>query len=563
MFIKVTRSGPRRYVQLVEAYRDDAGQPRQRTVATLGRLDQMGTELESVISGLMRVTGKPVPQAFAAPVVAFEAARDFGDVWALTELWNSLGFDRLRKVFVRTRHAIDVEALVRVMVLNRLCDPDSKLGVLRWLETVTMPGTMPELIDHQHLLRAMDALVDHKDEVDAVMASLLRALVDQDLAVVFYDMTTIRAAGLSQQDGDVRRYGMSKEGVVARQVMLGVVQTAEGLPLWHEVFDGNTAEVTTLKGVIEKIVKRFPVKRIIAVADRGLLSTDNLADLQSIALPGGGMLEFILAVPGRRYGDFVELLEPFHSAQCVSAQQEVVGEAVWNKLRLVIAHDPLVARDALAKRDKRIDELKKQAELLVSKLQDQDEGKKKRGRKLSDGGARAKFYHEVCDAHLARIVKVDLKSDLFTYDIDERALKHAQLMDGKLLLVTNTADLAPAEVIQRYKSLADIERGFRVLKSEIEIGPIYHRLPDRIRAHAAICFIALILYRVMRTRLRHSDTQLSPERALAKLRRIQHQRVTIDAQPLAGMSSITQEHSSILAALTIKRPTLETQLTLL
>lgn len=563
MFIKVTRSGPRRYVQLVEAYRDDAGQPRQRTVATLGRLDQMGTELESVISGLMRVTGKPVPQAFAAPVVAFEAARDFGDVWALTELWNSLGFDRLRKVFVRTRHAIDVEALVRVMVLNRLCDPDSKLGVLRWLETVTMPGTMPELIDHQHLLRAMDALVDHKDEVDAVMASLLRALVDQDLAVVFYDMTTIRAAGLSQQDGDVRRYGMSKEGVVARQVMLGVVQTAEGLPLYHEVFDGNTAEVTTLKGVIEKIVKRFPVKRIIAVADRGLLSTDNLADLQSIALPGGGMLEFILAVPGRRYGDFVELLEPFHSAQCVSAQQEVVGEAVWNKLRLVIAHDPLVARDALAKRDKRIDELKKQAELLVSKLQDQDEGKKKRGRKLSDGGARAKFYHEVCDAHLARIVKVDLKSDLFTYDIDERALKHAQLMDGKLLLVTNTADLAPAEVIQRYKSLADIERGFRVLKSEIEIGPIYHRLPDRIRAHAAICFIALILYRVMRTRLRHSDTQLSPERALAKLRRIQHQRVTIDAQPLAGMSSITQEHSSILAALTIKKPTLETQLTLL
>ena len=563
MFIKVTRSGPRRYVQLVEAYRDDAGQPRQRTVATLGRLDQMGCELESVISGLMRVTGKPVPQAFAAPVVAFEAARDFGDVWALTELWNSLGFDRLRKVFLRTRHCIDVEALVRVMVLNRLCDPDSKLGVLRWLETVTLPGTIPELIDHQHLLRAMDAMIDHKDEVDVVMAGLLRPLVDQDLAVVFYDMTTIRAAGLSEQDEDVRRYGMSKEGVIARQVMLGVVQTAEGLPLYHEVFDGNTAEVTTLKGVIEKIVKRFPIKRIIAVADRGLLSTDNLTDLQSIALPGGGMLEFILAVPGRRYGDFVELLEPFHSAQCVSAQQEVVGETVWNKLRLVIAHDPLVARDALAKRDKRIDELKKQAELWVGKLQDQDEGKKKRGRKLSDGGARAKFYHEVCDAHLARIVKVDLKSDLFTYDIDERALKHAQLMDGKLLLVTNTADLAPAEVIQRYKSLADIERGFRVLKSEIEIGPIYHRLPDRIRSHAAICFMALILYRVMRARLRQSDTQLSPERALSKLRRIQHQRVTIDSQPIAGMSSITQEHSSILAALTIKKPTLETQPTLL
>jgi hypothetical protein len=118
----------------------------------------------------------------------------------------------------------------------------------------------------------MDAMVTHQEEVDQVLASLLRPLVDQDLAVVFYDMTTIRAEGLSQQDDDLRKFGMSKEGLVARQVMLGVVQTADGLPLYHEVFDGNTAEVTTIKPIIEKIVQRFPVKRVIAVADRGLLS---------------------------------------------------------------------------------------------------------------------------------------------------------------------------------------------------------------------------------------------------------------------------------------------------
>jgi len=134
VFIKVTHSGPRRYVQLVEAYRDAAGRPKQRTLATLGRLDQLSTELESVISGLLRVTGKsPAPPASLAapsfdpaPTVSFESARDFGDVWALTELWNSLGFDDLRRVFRRTRHSIDVEALIRIMVLNRLCDPESK-----------------------------------------------------------------------------------------------------------------------------------------------------------------------------------------------------------------------------------------------------------------------------------------------------------------------------------------------------------------------------------------------------------------------------------------------------
>lgn len=566
MFIKLTRRGPNQYVQLVAAYRDDNGRPKQRTVATLGRIDQLNTELKSVIAGLQRVTGQTPDVAGPAlpPTLSFESARDFGDVWTLTELWNVLGFDGLRRVFRNTRHSIDVEALIRVMVFNRLCDPDSKLGVLRWMKTVALPGTSLQAIDHQHLLRAMDALVDHKADVDNVMASLLRPLVDQDLAIVFYDMTTIRAAGLSEQEGDLRHYGMSKEGVVARQVMLGVVQTAEGLPLYHEVFDGNTAEVTTIKSVIEKIVARFPIKRVIAVADRGLLSTDNLANLQEIVLPGGNKLEFILAVPGRRYGDFVELLEPFHSAQCASAKDEVLGEVLWNKLRLVIAHDPQVALEAGAKRDKRIDELKKQANLWAGKLDSQDDGKKQRGRKLSDGGARAKFYHEVCESHLARIVKVDLKSELFSYDIDERALKHARLMDGKLLLVTNTQDLKPDEVVKRYKSLADIERGFRVLKSEIEIGPIYHRLPNRIHAHAAICFMALILYRVMRARLRDSDTKISPERALAKLRRIQHQKVKVnDLEPIAALSNLTQEHTDILQALTVKKPTLPAQLTLL
>ena len=193
-----------------------------------------------------------------------------------------------------------------------------------------------------------------------------------------------------------------------------------------------------------------------------------------------------------------------------------------------------------------------------------DTGQRGRGRKLSDGGARARFYHEVCEAHLSCIVRVDLKSELFTYAIDDKALAHARLMDGKLLLVTNTADLRPQEVVQRYKSLADIERGFRVLKSEIEIGPVYHRLPQRIKAHAAICFMALILYRVMRAKLRAADTKLSPERALDKLRRIQHQKIILNkTQPITGLSTITQEHQAILATLDIKKPTLDPQMSLL
>ena len=585
MFVKVTASGPRRYVQLVESYRDDAGRVKKRTVATLGRLDQISGELDSVIDGLLKVAGrepKVAPDA-ASPAVAaeslsFETARALGNVWALTELWKELGFSDLRRVFRRTRHTIDVEALIRIMVLNRLCDPDSKLGVLRWLQTVALPDIEVKEITHQQLLRSMDALMPNQDAVDGVMASLLRPLVDQDLSVAFYDMTTIRAEGLATVEGDVRQFGMAKEGLIARQFMLGVVQTSEGLPIYHEVFDGNTAQSKTLFPVLKRVMDRFPnLRRLVLVADRGLLSLDNLEALQAIHLKPGKpsakdqssrqaqALEFIIAVPGRRYAEFAGLLDEFQQ-KCMQASTEIVGEIKWNGLRLIVAHDPLAALEQRVKRSAKMAELEDLAKGWVGKLDGQDQGVKKKGRKLFDSGVKARFYRAVCEAHCSHLIKVDLKAELFSYTIDEDALRLAEMMDGKLLVATNVnvKDMGPGHVIERYKSLADIERGFKVLKSELEIGPVYHRLPERIRAHASICFMALILHRVMRMRLRQGKTGLTPERALQSLKRIQHHRVSINgASPLSGVSCMTTEHSEMLKALKVKTPSQAQQLSLL
>ncbi len=566
MHVKITTSGGRRYVQLVESYRDAAGRVKKRTVATLGRLDQRDGGLDSVIKGLLKVSGREAMVVVPpTPTVSFESARAFGDVWTLTELWKSLGFGELKRVFRRTRHTIDVEALIRVMVFNRLCDPESKLGVLRWLETVALPEAEVKAITHQHLLRSMDALMDQHAAVDTVVAGLLRPMIDQDLSVVFYDLTTIRAAGLSTQENDVRAFGMAKEGLIARQFMLGVVQTAAGLPIYHAVFDGNTAETKTLLPMLKIVLNRFPsVSRLVLVADRGLLSLDNLDALSEIRLASGRPLEFILAVPGRRYHEFTELLDDFHKSQCQAATVEIIAEKTWNALRLVIAHDPERAALQTQRRDEQIGKLIQRAAQWVGKLDDQDDGVNHRGRKLSDSGAKARFFHEVSEAHLSKIIKVDLKSERFIYAIDERARSLANLMDGKLLLVTNTTDLITRDVVARYKSLADIERGFKVLKSELEIGPVYHRLPERIRAHAAICFMALILYRVMRQRLKAANAGLSPERALDYLRRIQRHQIRLNAsEPVTGVSILSAEQTEVLNALDVKKPTAPQQLTLL
>jgi transposase len=192
---------------------------------------------------------------------------------------------------------------------------------------------------------------------------------------------------------------------------------------------------------------------------------------------------------------------------------------------------------------------------LTDKLEQQDAGKRSRGRKLSDSGAKARFYQAVCDAHLASILRVDLSSDLFAYDIDEKMRARAERIDGKLVLITNMPDHTPQEVVARYKALADIERGFRVLKSEIEIAPVFHRLPQRIRAHALVCFLALVLYRVLRMRLRAHGGQYSPERALEIARRIQMHQVTLNQRhSAAGLTTLSDQQRELFDAVDLPVP---------
>jgi transposase len=563
VFVKLTRVKGHSYAQVVESFRDAEGRPRQRNLLTLGRVDENGGQVDNLLQSLLKARGLG-PHDTATPQVRFESALALGDVWALDQLWRELGFDALAGVFRRARYTTAIEHAIRVMVFNRLCDPDSKLGVLRWLHTVSMPGIDAAKLTHQQLLRSMDALMDHQGVVDDCVAHLLRPLIDEELSVVFYDLTTIRIEGLSEQKDDIRRHGMSKQGLIARQFMLGVVQTADGMPIYHEVFAGNTAEAPTLKPTLQKVLGRYPhIKRLIVVADRGLLSLDNIEELGKLKLTGDQPLEFILAVPGRRYSEFEETLAAFQ-VKASQAEAEIVDEATWQSLRLVVAHNPERAREQTDLRRQRIATLQQRADELAAKLDGQDAGQVRRGRKLSDSGAKARFFHEVADARLSRIIKVDLASDLFTYDIDIPAQQRAELMDGKLLLVTNVKDLTPQEIVSRYKALADIERGFKVLKSEIEIAPVFHRLPERIKAHASICFMALIVYRVMRQRLKLAKSTLSPESALDKLRRIQRHSVSINAgAPIGGVSTINQEQASVLAALNLKKPTPDPQMSLL
>jgi hypothetical protein len=634
MFIKVTTSGGRRYAQLVESFRNESGQPRQRTLATLGRLES-GGEVDRLIGALLRAQGREASSSsVAVSDLRFLDARPAGDLFALWQLWRALGLDGLALAWSSSRSDLDVLAWLRAMVFNRLCDPGSKLGVLRWLHAVALPvgfglgadeaggvcGQGPVLA-HQHLLRAMDVLDEHADALGQRLAVLMRPLIDQELSVVFYDLTTVRVHGVGKVADDVRLKGHSKDGGVARQFVLSLVQTADGLPIAHQVHPGNTAEAGTLLPMIRALLARWPLKRVVLVADRGLLNLGNLRDLEGLqtelkALGSDVVLQYVLAVPAARYGDFdvgLRQLDAVHEEgaawvdemrwtsrgvgdnmgedsgldgsgphlseggpsqpvqsnaatqpqrrrtkprQAAAGQDDkVTAHNGTFDYRVVVDHDPEAAQQKTAARRSQIDELIALGQQWSNRLDEQDGGQRRRGRPLSDSGAKARLYHAVREAGLGHVLKVDLQSELFQYTLDEDKLAHLSRLDGKLLLVTNTDEPAAA-VVARYKSLADIERGFRALKSDIEIGPVYHRLPKRIRAHALVCFLALLLHRVLRMRLKAAGRAESPMRLLEQLRRIQHQTVqTAQGQRVHGLTELGGQQRELFSAIELAVPT--------
>lgn len=558
MYVRVVRSGPRRYIRLVEGYRDDNGRVKQRTVANLGRADQLSDdEVDGLIEGLQRAVGRSEPRS-AEP--EFQRARAFGDLWTLHQLWQELGLDdALRKALRSSRREFDAEALIRAMVFNRLAAPRSKRGVLDWLrEDVSLPGVEAEQLHHEQLLRAMDALMNHSERVEQAIAGQLKPLLDQDLSIVFWDITTVRIHGVAEVAEDLRQYGKSKDtGGIARQFALGVVQTSDGLPIAHEVFEGNVAETRTLAPMLERLLSRYPIKRVVVVADRGLLSLDNVDTLEALSAQHDLPIDYILAVPGRRYAEFTELMAELHpqlEEQAAEREGEVVTEASWQGRRLVVAHNPQRAAEQQASRRHKIHRLEQIDEALAQRLDNQDAGKPGRGRRSTDRSAHRRFHQHVLRSSLSSIVKADLGAEQFRYDIDEGAWAAAERLDGKLLLVTSLHEYEPSEISDRYRALADIERGFRVLKSDIQIAPVYHRLPERIRAHALICFLALVLHRVLRHRLKAAGSEHSPERALRVLRRIQQHKVKIAGQDYEGVTKPTPEQLELFDELRVEVP---------
>ena len=364
------------------------------------------------------------------------------------------------------------------MTANRLCDPDSKLGVWdRWLEKVYMPSC--STLKLYQMYEAMDLLHWNMAEVENAVffhtANLFNLVVD----VIFYDTTTA-SFSIDEEDEDTetgpgfRKYGHSKDGTWSPQIVVALAVTREGLPVRSWVFPGNTSDVDTVKKVREDL-RGWKLGRALFVADSGINSGTNRDELARAC--GKYLLATRMASVSEIKEDVLTKPGRFKTiAENLQAKEVVVGDGVLQR-RYILCYNP---REAERER--------KHREQVVKELEEELKSH-------PDHQATARWAIDLlASGRYKRYLAIDKQGRI---RLDREAIQQASKHDGKWVLQTNDDTITVEDAAAGYKGLLVIERAFRTLKStRIKMEPMYHWLPKRIEAHVKLCVFSLLIERV-------------------------------------------------------------------
>jgi transposase len=507
----------------------------------LGTLENLGEkQIEKLISGLQRALGREVTEEKIGELIS---AKEFGHVYAVCETWNRLGISAvLDRLGIAGEVSFPAADLVRLMVVNRVCDPCSKLALLEWLDDVHFPGYEESRPSYHHLLRAMDRLFAIKEKAEPAIAKKFLSLFDQQVDLVFYDITSTYFEGdKSIEEDDVRRYGYSRDGRFdRRQITIGVVMTRDGVPLCHHVFPGNTVDKTTVVDVVRDIKSRLALRNVIFVGDRGMLSDENLETILDEELG------FIVAHPLRRSTIAAEVIAKLGKKFDRTKEEEQFKADERTSLRFVLAYSPQIAREVKEERTARLSRADAFTTDCLRKLANPSG----RGRKATPQGTYDRIRDYLRDHHLLSFYNIDLVDGEVVVRADKKARSWEEKIDGMLLLETTDLTLPPEEIVRRYKELAEIERGFRALKSTLMLRPVYHWTEDRIRAHVFICVLALQIERLMRKRLQ----VVSVRKAIDRLRRIKAGELRVSGVTTKTLTRTTEEQQNLFKFLDVPLP---------
>jgi len=485
MFIKTTKSGNHHYAQLVESYRKD-GNTKHRVLLNLGRLDQIknNASFQNLATRLAELSALKEESKNIEDISEAEIL-NYGYL-AYRRLWEQLD---LPKILAQAagKAQFDLNKTSFLMAIGHLLDPKSKRGTHARQERYLH---LTECKLH-HLYRSLDILERSKEMLETKLFNLNRSLFNMKVDVVFFDVTTFHFE--SVRSDSLRDFGFSKNGKFNEvQVVLGMLIDQTGRPVGYELFPGHTFDGNTLEKALDHLERRLGIDRVIIVADRGINSKLNLKRIRdkgydyimASRLKSMPKHQLKQALDDTGFSDITDGEGNLFRYKSLAYLNRFKADRVYElPERLIITY--------CAKRAKK-DQADRQRLISKAKLFLTNKGKIKSSAKR--GGK--KYVKETGN--------VD-------WTLDEEAITRDESFDGYYALQTSTENLSPREVLNIYGDLWKIEESFRVMKSTLEVRPVFHWTEPRIKGHFVLCFLAFLLERTLEFKLTEAGYDSAPE----------------------------------------------------
>jgi hypothetical protein len=525
MFVQDTKSkreGKTYHTHLVrESFRTPDG-PRSRTVCNISELPE---ETRLLIAASLK--GQ---KFFSDEAMELAEARDFGGIALLRDAWDRF---ELNQLFPGCSSR--ARGLIQAMTFSRILFPGSKRALGQLAEGTVLAQACgldaAESFDENDLYRAMDELSGHWA---ATEKQLYRQAMKQPPTLVLYDLTSIYFEGNGPQE--MGQFGYSRDHRGDRhQILLAVATDSEGIPIHMEVLRGNRADTTTLQGLLATLRRRFGLKEAVFCFDGGMSSKLNLEHLEA------EQIQYVTRLSSATLGSLLKELPT--DKQMALGDRAGLIEFTHEERRYVIAGGAWRAEHDAARRNARI----QKAELELTRLAAiERQAGVKNGQKLASQIGRKL---QSLSAHKYFSYEVDPSGKLL-WSRREDVIQNEQKTDGWYLLHTGLSieQATSAQVLHHYKNLLEVEDAFRQLKSYLEVRPIYHYRPDRVRNHIRICFLAYWITARLGQQWQACGYTGRPVDLLRRLQQIRLGHIAIKGKPLRClMTSIPAKLNEILA----------------
>lgn len=530
---------------LVETVRTIRG-PRQRIVATLGKLPGLDPEEKVGWEEIGRIlNGKPrsnpslfekepdIPEWATVNLrgVQVERLRSFGDVYLGLLLWHRLGFsDFCREQIPEGREEIPWSVMAAVLTLARFCAPSSELQIAEsWYGKTALDdllGVSEEKINDDRLYRALDALLPHKDALSRHLQKRYGELFGTTFDFLIYDVTSSYFEGSGKHNTKAKR-GYSRDGRPdCVQVCIGLVTSAEGLPLAFEVFDGNRPDVTTVEDMIDLMETKYGKAHRVWVMDRGMVSEENLETLRTRGA------HYIVGTPKTMLRKFEseltetgwEEVEPGVEVKFAASPDDAGEMFLLCRSQGRKEKERAILNRFITRLETGLAKLKEQAE--KSRRPDRQKVERRIGRLLERNSRAASLFDVTVEEEQSEngpLLTVIIKKHK---DRAEWALHTS----GSYLLRTNWGERDPKELWKLYIQLTQAEDAFRTTKSDLGLRPIYHHTAPRTDAHILVCFFALAMWRTLQQWMECAGLGTAPRKLMEELREIRSLDVVLPAK---------------------------------